>query len=599
MRQARAYHRADKLRRRAVVGTLQGEAAPEGRARERGSGDLKVFPLVPAFYGQDPTVPLKLEELTIHCQDMERLSLPGDANPEPLKPLEELLPPSLVSQYQRPVLRSPRPKRAAKGVHLVSPEVYPRLIELLIQRQMISFVNDRTIARDGKGRPVYNGLFKIAKDDQQFRLIMDGRPSNSLLPEPANPELPSPESILHDLRRLTAEGRLSLENSFIWKRDIKNFYYRLRVPGWLIPYQGLPPLTDEVTSALMKQYPEVAPVPLVSGRLIPCLHVLTMGMSHSVLLAQSVTRYQLHQVMSAMSPTIQRSIFVEPYIDDINVVGDASGGQEFVQAIEQHFEGTLGLGFKRSKDVDQAVSAELIGVELRCRTCEYGVSTTRQQKIVEDIRLLLSSRDASPAVVEVLVGKFAWVALVNRILYCLMQYVYVWLGSFRRDKPEWRCPQRLWKCVRKELKTWARYIQFCFSSLRLKDVGTIISDASPYGCGVGYTATSTPAIDWVLQPALIVPNCPPVVKTFPPLMGWYYFQFLFADAVLQKDHINVKELVGCITGIHRARRSGSYTSTAKGRHLTIFGDNVGVLSILRKGRSKSFRLNRLLQKTAI
>jgi hypothetical protein len=101
----------------------------------------------------------KIEDLTIHLADLERLSLPGDATPEALIPLLQLLPPSLAKEYQDPVVLSPRPRRSAKGVHLVTPEVYPLLIDLLAQRRMIAFVDRDEIARDGRGKPVYNGLF--------------------------------------------------------------------------------------------------------------------------------------------------------------------------------------------------------------------------------------------------------------------------------------------------------------------------------------------------------------------------------------------------------------------------------------------------------
>ena len=344
----------------------------------RGGGDYDFSPLG-TIYGQTPG-PNDIQDLTIQLADLPRLSLPGDVDPEPLIPLEQLLPPSLVAIYRHPVVLHPRPKRSAKGVHLVSPEVYHLLIDLLVQRRMIAFIDKREVARDGRGKPVYNGLFKVDKDDRQYRLIMDGRPSNSLLPEPANPDLPSPESVLHGLRYLVASQRMRLENCLIWKRDIRNFYYRLEVPKWMVAYQALPPMDACNTASIMERH--FGTKPPTPADMVPCLQVLTMGMSHSVLLAQSITRYQLHLVMARMTPEIQRNIFVEPYIDDINIVAKDGDGCLTVTAIEAHFEDVLGLRFKKAKNVDRAPSAELIGVELRCAEGKYGVSALRQKRFV-------------------------------------------------------------------------------------------------------------------------------------------------------------------------------------------------------------------------
>ena len=113
-RKARASFRRDKRRRRAERKEIQCEAAPEDFSRVRGCGDIGSPPLG-AFYGQ-ALASSKIEDLTIHLADLERLSLPEDATPEALIPLLQLLPPSLAKEYQDPVILSPRPRRPAKGV---------------------------------------------------------------------------------------------------------------------------------------------------------------------------------------------------------------------------------------------------------------------------------------------------------------------------------------------------------------------------------------------------------------------------------------------------------------------------------------------------
>jgi len=600
-RYARARHREEKRRRRAEGEenrpTIRSEAAPVRQVRERGGGDdgsgCVFYPNT--HYGKSGATPDDVQELAIRQADLPRLSLPGEVSEECLVPLEDVLPPNMRDYYRSSanIVRNPIPRRARKGVHLVSADVYPILLALLHERGMLSFGDASIPARDGRGKPVYNGLFKISKGDHQWRLIMDGRPANSLLTEPENPGLPNPDTVLKDLQQLCRSGQLSTENMLIWKRDIRNFYYRLKVPNWLRSYQCLPPMNDIQRRSFQLQ----AGSKSANGVGVPVLDCLTMGMSHSVTLAQAVSRFQVQYVLSKLKPALTSRMWVDAYIDDVNIVGPLEAGMETVEAIEQRFERELHLGFKASKNVDAAEAAEIVGVELRPKENSYGVAKRRQDLFSERVISVIRAGQASPAQIENLVGTFAWFALVKRIAYSYLEFSYVWLRQYDRHHLDWHTPQVLWKSVKAEMKSWLKALPMCCSNLLSTCIGSTITDASLYGCGVGFTSATTP---WNrIQPANIQAGLPPATTALPPVKPWWFFQFLFEDKQ-NRWNIGIKELIGSLVGFRRARRSraAGHVGSTHPKRLTVFGDNIGVLSMIKKGRSKSPIANRFLKSWA-
>ena len=120
----------------------------------------------------------------------------------------------------------------------------------------------------------------------------------------------SPHVSLHDLvAQLAVPSGVPL---FAAKIDVSDFYHRLKLPQWMVPYFCLPPVCSSELPGLVERFG-------FAVKVYPCLLTLPMGFSHAVYLAQA----------AHMRLSVDRLRFLI-YIDDVvflstvcALVGDA------------------------------------------------------------------------------------------------------------------------------------------------------------------------------------------------------------------------------------------------------------------------------------
>ena len=149
----------------------------------------------------------------------DRVSLPTVAGTVDML---SLLPPELAAIYSDPskllkplLLRD----KAPRPCHRVSPSEYLRLVIRLYALGMVTF---RRVVE------VVNGIFGVPKDGNLIRLILDARPANCVFADPPKVELPTPDLVA----RMMTDGR----PFFKLKLDQDNYYHRIKVPEWMIPF---------------------------------------------------------------------------------------------------------------------------------------------------------------------------------------------------------------------------------------------------------------------------------------------------------------------------------------------------------------------------
>ncbi len=162
----------------------------------------------------------------------DRVALPSVAGAVRLL---DVLPPQVAAVYNDPAkcLRpvAERPQHRVRARVFAQHDEYIKLIHRMIAAGMVEFTTTPL---------VINGLFGVTKDDGMIRLIVDGRPSCAVFSDPPHVQLPTPDL----LPRLVVPPK-----STVWvaKSDLADFFYRFRIPEWMLPYFALPGVaSDEI-----------------------------------------------------------------------------------------------------------------------------------------------------------------------------------------------------------------------------------------------------------------------------------------------------------------------------------------------------------------
>ena len=164
----------------------------------------------------------------------DRISLPVNAGSVQLT---DILPTQYLNTYSatncaalfRPM--SERELTAPPRLCASQPE-WIKLVRRLADANMVTFT---------RAPKIVNGVFAVPKDANTDRLIIDARPANAQFVEPEAVRLPTADL----LAKLETDKTKPL---YAAKVDLDNFYHRLRLPEWMVPYFALPPVRD-ATSA--------------------------------------------------------------------------------------------------------------------------------------------------------------------------------------------------------------------------------------------------------------------------------------------------------------------------------------------------------------
>ena len=533
--------------------------------------------------------------------DVSRLALPA-ANVRP-RPLESMLGEADVAELrpflQGPLRREHVPSRMPRACLLVAADQLAPLYFLLWTLGMLRFDGLDFPVRDGRNKPVYNGCFWTPKKGDRMRLLLDMRPGNEVGVDPPDPRLPGPDSLPVALAYLEHRG-VDTRRWSLCAEDSKNCFHRMAAGAVAERHQCLPPISADTRRCLLAM--GVPPSAFAKGG-VPVIVSLAMGNKWSVVVAQTVMRRYVARTCALLPHVVYSSIVVLPYIDDLHTAGDTRLGyaREFMVQYRQLMEAD---GWELCDDKRQvdAIVGDVLGVSTDFAAGAAALSVPRLAVVTTAVRQLLASPLTTPRQVREVVGSLVWGVLVKRPLLSFFLFVFRWMAAWGRRG--WDTPRRLARSVRAELDTIVHVLPFAVFHFRSVPRATVISDACTDGGAAGVS-------DWV--PAF-ASDCPflhrsKVAQGFRPPMrfpspastpfdfvGWAFEDDRFARLPGRSGSIAHKELFALLIAVLLVTRRAASSVGASFSYVMAYNDNMTTVSIVQKGRSRSFLLNRTLRR---
>jgi hypothetical protein len=508
----------------------------------------------------------------------ERMSLPTAAATVDLL---DALPPALRARYSTaaPSLWSaesatkPRPPAPPKPCSLTGGSQWRRFVTRMWRAGMVAFT--ATIV-------ALCGVFAVDKTDGRLRAITDARPANWCFAEPEHVTLPTPDLLA---RIRVPPGAVA----YVARTDAADFYHSFRTPEWMWPYFGLPPVR---ATAL----PRGAVPDGVTGLVYPVLKTLPMGYSHAVLLAQSA-HLNLLDSMPHLFPRCDRigdplcsdyalrpgRVLHAVCIDDVLLFGldpvaVAHAQQEYLKAGRR-----AGFIYKPEKLVlPTADGAPVLGLQFDGRAGTLRLQPGKMHALVAATRAAAAQGQLRAVDFQSLLGRWVWAMLPCRPSLSLFSAVFALAQRYRRGTV------KLWPSAKRELLAAADVAPLLVADLSARVFGRIVaSDASSTGLGV----VAMPRLRGVAPPGSTVPGVSGAIAApVPP----YAVTKIVSSRWRWGEHINLLEM----RAAHVAVRWVLRHALSGGTRVPLWVDSSVVVGVLRKGRSASVGLNRLMRAVA-
>ena len=504
----------------------------------------------------------------------DRVALPSDLQRVDLL---ERLPPDLSDFYSNPdnILLPRHLRRSAPRAVLVrSQSDYLQVILRMYRQGMVTFM---------RKPEVVNGIFCVDKKDGMLRLIIDARPANAAMRKSTKVNLPSP-SLLADLQAPTGSV------IYTAKADIDNFYHRLRLPSWLVPFFGLPSVRAG-DLGLQGFHPDE----MVHPR---CL-TLPMGWSHSTFLAQAVHLHLLDTEVPALSSRDRitndsDSRMDRPrhsvYLDDLGLYS-ADDPERLREALTQYLAACrrVGLAPKESKTVwPTAEGVSCLGLHIDGRRATVGVHPVRLRLLVNITRKLLHLGSCSGRVLERLLGHWTWAMLVRRPSLAVLKATYRFCAVAGRRSFQ------IWPSVASELRALCGLAPLLFASFHKRFSPWVVAvDASNVAAGVVAAKIRRRAVSAVAasRPARVSDGPKSLHPSLPSSSSSRWRQIV-SSRWRFPGHINSLELSALSTSV---RWLLSFPRHIR-RTVVFLSDSAVVVGAVSKGRSSSFTILRSLRR---
>jgi hypothetical protein len=426
------------------------------------------------------------------------------------------------------------------------------------------------------------GVFAVDKTDGRLRAITDARPANWCFAEPEHVTLPTPDLLA---RIRVPPGAVA----YVARTDAADFYHSFRTPEWMWPYFGLPPVR---ATAL----PRGAVPDGVTGLVYPVLKTLPMGYSHAVLLAQSA-HLNLLDSMPHLFPRCDRigdplcsdyalrpgRVLHAVCIDDVLLFGldpvaVAHAQQEYLKAGRR-----AGFIYKPEKLVlPTADGAPVLGLQFDGRAGTLRLQPGKMHALVAATRAAAAQGQLRAVDFQSLLGRWVWAMLPCRPSLSLFSAVFALAQRYRRGTV------KLWPSAKRELLAAADVAPLLVADLSARVFGRIVaSDASSTGLGV----VAMPRLRGVAPPGSTVPGVSGAIAApVPP----YAVTKIVSSRWRWGEHINLLEM----RAAHVAVRWVLRHALSGGTRVPLWVDSSVVVGVLRKGRSASVGLNRLMRAVA-
>lgn len=504
----------------------------------------------------------------------DRVALPSVAGAVRLL---DVLPPQLAALYAGPssCLRPPDPSLPRPRPHVfASHKEYVKLVRRMIVAGMVAFTTTPV---------VINGLFGVPKPDGNIRLVIDGRPCNSVFIEPPHVQLPTPDL----LPRLMVPSGKTL---WVAKSDLADFFYRFRMPDWMQPYFALPGiLANELGDEYVRRFGAVV--------IYPCLTVLAMGWSHSVLVAQTAHEHLLDtrtRLRSADRITSTSDLHVDRlrhmvYIDDLILLSTdksdvTSAQEEYIAAA-----GSANLPTKPSKVIRPSCDGvDCLGIELNGREHTVAPRADKLHRLRLDTVSVLRRGTCSGRDMAQLVGRWTWLMLVTRPALACFSSVYRFIQSAGRRI------FNLWPTVARELWAVARLSPLFVTSLSAPWYSHVMAtDACLSGTGVVAAPVPVSVVTLAARISGSGSLAPKTVvdESLDRLLVQRPWTTLVSAPWAREEHINQLELLSVSVALRRVLS----TPSSIRRRLLVLSDSQVAVGALSKGRSSSHNLLRRIR----
>ena len=311
------------------------------------------------------------------------------------------------------------------------------------QQRYISFLEDldsRGLLTWSQAPKVLCSVFFVRKKPSaatgaDLRMIVDCRPANRRFKDAPNTVLASPES----LAQIELGSKDIMYTSTV---DVRDCFYRIRIPDEFAEYFALPPVNAADISNCRHRF---------QGRVFPCLAVLPMGFSWSLWLAQEINRAR---VVAAGLPasaeinahSVENTFLHHPerfivYVDNIAVFGrDPKRVDQVMSRIVSELNQK---GLLTHELVPASTKCELLGLHFDGVRKEISMTTKRYRRIRWSIEWVLRKKRVTGRLLERIIGHTTFAALLNRNAMSVTHTVYKFIRKHYDD------PACLWYNVRR------------------------------------------------------------------------------------------------------------------------------------------------------
>ena len=568
----------------------------------------------------------------------ERVSLPRDQL-EPI-PLEALLPEverDRLLDFRNQMLLSDEEiagvlERGLVGDRYMDPrlegggKVYHDFVADLIESKLVSFTTSPR---------VQVGAFVVTKKGEKQRLIIDARRANKLFRSP-------PTTVLGSMDSWARLGCDAGSDLFVAQEDVKDYFYRLRIPKDLGEFFALP----KVDPALLKERLGYLPMDLQElldvseAPIYPHMIVLPMGFAWAFHLAHvahvELTRRTLPNamiaqdkrpapVMGAKVGQCQQACLV--YADNGNHLGvsrEAVRNDQVRMMDALHAHGLATHDLVESSNLCESLGVRIDGLGGCVQT-----TPLRDHRLDQALLARSSSMRVSGEELQVVVGRLTMRALLHRGLLSVLRHVYVFIEQNYTKRT------KLWPSVRRELEMFRCLMVLGYSNLRAPWHDEIFcTDACLSGYAVMKRSLDTdiarqvgaederwrffrgagpklaprqaalagadvfsdvctvrPMVDGeVIGDWEVDPNFPEVLRSLLHPEDWgrvWSAPFTFKEPV---HLLEGRSILATVKHVSRDAR-------VHGSHVLILNDNMGVVLATQKGRCSSFALLRILRRT--
>ncbi|CAE7246419.1 unnamed protein product [Symbiodinium sp. CCMP2592] len=499
--------------------------------------------------------------------------------------------------------------------HRVEPSEEDELVRRLVRHGMaLPFLED-ALPRDREGRLLVGGLFGVAKNEAEDRLIFDRRPENATMEKLPWAKLPSGACFTRLLLKPTEYLRGSGD-------DLRNYYYTLRLPDNWIKHNAV----GRRLSAQVRR--ELGLLPHREYRL--CFRVLAMGDVNGCDIAQAVHESVLQRwgllgadcTLVYGEPVPRGPSWQGVYIDDLLICQRCSFGRpvpldgsflpppplpqdedvQKVAAAEQAYE-EAGLQRAIHKEFWYQCAFKAWGAEVDGVAGKVGAPKDVRRQVWMLLFKIVSGGWASGDVLRQVLGYLAYIFQYRRELYALHHRMYKFVDGMPPDR--W---VKLPNYVLDELRSCALHLPFAVSSMRRRVSSTLLAtDATPTSGGAVVTEApealaeelwrqsevkgEAVRIDRELESVLSdsVPKVPSVfASTVGECLPW---RVVASYSFRETSHVNLQELRAWRREMCRIAASGGHRNCI----IVALNDSRVVVGAVAKGRSSSVRLNNLLR----